>query len=254
MEIFKNTFFTKHLRTTASAFSFSEAATGCVLWKKVLLKFLYNSQENTCGLRIFQEHLFYSTLLEDWFWLFQATFQKGGTPNSVWKTSDEYSLSRNTNLRSTVQVYHFFLGSINFQCMFSLVYTVYCHKQPPEYSCSVKKGILKNFVNFTGKHLCLSLFLIKLCRPDTSFEKYLLTTADSLLLIRFTLHSVHSSSPSLLLLLISPMFAFGSIWKGFKESRSGISFSLESLPSVLFSFFMFFLSFSVLFHFFLSLS
>ena len=52
--------------------------------------------------------------------------------SSVWKTSDEYSLSRNTNLRSTVQVYHFFLGSINFQCMFSLVYTVYCQKQPPE--------------------------------------------------------------------------------------------------------------------------
>ena len=55
-----------------------------------------------------------------------------GTTNSVWKTSDEYILSRNTNLRSTVQVYHFSIGSINFQCMFSLVYTVYCQKQPPE--------------------------------------------------------------------------------------------------------------------------
>ena len=61
-----------------------------------------------------------------------ATLLKWGTANSVWKTSDEYSLSRNTNLRSTVQVYHFFLGSINFQCMFSLVYTVYCQKQPPD--------------------------------------------------------------------------------------------------------------------------
>ena len=57
-----------------------------------------------------------------------ATLLRWGTTNSVWKTSDEYSLSRNTNLRSTVQVYHFFLGSINFQCMFSLVYTVYCQK------------------------------------------------------------------------------------------------------------------------------
>ena len=38
-------------------------------------------------------------------------------------------LARNTNLRSTVQVYCFFFGSINFQCMFSLVYTVYCQKQ-----------------------------------------------------------------------------------------------------------------------------
>ena len=57
-----------------------------------------------------------------------ATLLKWGTANSVWKTS----LTRNTNLKSTVQVYHFFLGSINFQRMFSLVYTVYCEKQLPD--------------------------------------------------------------------------------------------------------------------------
>ena len=51
---------------------------------------------------------------------------------TLWNVSDEYSLLGNTNLRSTVQVYHFFFGSINFQCMFSLVYTVYCQKQPSE--------------------------------------------------------------------------------------------------------------------------
>ena len=119
-KISKNSFFTGHLRT--SAFNFSESVTGS----------LENSQENTCGLRNFQEHLFYRTPLDDCFWLFPATLLKWGTANSVWKTSDEYSLSRNTNLRSTVQVYHFFLGSINFQCMFSLVYTVYCQKQPSE--------------------------------------------------------------------------------------------------------------------------
>ena len=28
--------------------------------------------------------------------------------------------------------------------------------------CSVKKGVLRNFAKFTGKHLCQSLFLIKL--------------------------------------------------------------------------------------------
>ena len=50
-----------------------------------------------------------------------ATLLRWGTANSVWKTSDEYSLSRNTNLRITVQVYHFFLGSINFHCIFSSV-------------------------------------------------------------------------------------------------------------------------------------
>ena len=131
-ETSKNTFFTEHLRTTTSAFSFSEAATGGVLWKKVFLNILQNSQENTFGLRHFQKHIFYKTPLDNCFWLFLATLLKWGTTNNVWKTSDEYSLSRNTNLRSTVQVYHFFLGSINFQCMFSLVYTVYCQKQPSE--------------------------------------------------------------------------------------------------------------------------
>ena len=35
-------------------------------------------------------------------------------------------------------------------------------KQPQEGRCSVRKGVLTNFANFTGKHLCQSLFLIKL--------------------------------------------------------------------------------------------
>ena len=48
-------------------------------------------------------------------------------------------------------------------------------------------------------------------------------------------------------------FFFCSNSESFKEFKSGISFSLKSLSSVLFSFSMFFLSFSVLFHFFLSL-
>ena len=46
--------------------------------------------------------------LDDCFWLFCATLLEWDTANSVWKTSDEYSSLRNTNLRSTVQVYHFF--------------------------------------------------------------------------------------------------------------------------------------------------
>ena len=45
-KISKNTFFTEHLRTTVSAFSFSEAATGGVLWKNVFLKISQNSEEN----------------------------------------------------------------------------------------------------------------------------------------------------------------------------------------------------------------
>ena len=93
---------------TASAFSFSEAATGGVPWKKVFLKISENSQKSTFGLQNFQKNLFYRTPLDDCFWLFRATLLKWDTANSVWKTSDEHSLSRNTNLRSTVQVYDFF--------------------------------------------------------------------------------------------------------------------------------------------------
>ena len=98
----------------------------------VFFKISQNSQKKHLWFAKFARTPFYRTTLEDCFWFFPATLLKWGTANSVWKTSDEYSLSRNTNLRNTVHVYHFFLSSINFWCMFSLVYTVYCQKQPPE--------------------------------------------------------------------------------------------------------------------------
>ena len=46
-------------------------------------------------------------------------------------------------------------------------------KQPPE--CSIKKGVLKNFEKFTGKHLCQSLFFKKSFRsqPATLLKKTL---------------------------------------------------------------------------------
>ena len=53
-------------------------------------------------------------------------------------------------------------------CIFS-----YIKKQPLE--VFYKKGVLNNFANFTGKHLCWSLFLIKLhasgLKPITLFKK-----------------------------------------------------------------------------------
>ena len=102
--------------------------------------------------------------------LCNCNFTKWGTANSVWKTSDEYSLSRNTNLRSTVQVYHFFLGSINSQFMFSLVYTVYCPKQQPECRCSMKKGAHRYFAKFTWNNLCQRTLSLGL-RPATLLKK-----------------------------------------------------------------------------------
>ena len=231
-EISKNTFFTEHLQTSASAFSFSEAVTGGVLWKKLFLKISQNSQENTFGLRNFQKHLFYRTPLDDCFWLFRAILPKWDTANSVWKTSDECSLSRNTNLRSTVQVYHFFFQKdklsgyvfINLHCLLrerAIRVKVFC-----------KKGVLKDFVNFVGKHLCWSRFLIKFQAWQlfwrTSATDCFCTALALLLLIRLTLYSAPSSSPSLLLLLVSRMFVFGSNSKGLKEFKSCISFLLKS--------------------------
>ena len=56
------------------------------------------------------------------FRFFTVTLLRWRTTNIVWKTSDEYSLSRNSEAQSQ----YIFLGSIDFQCIFSLVYTVYC--------------------------------------------------------------------------------------------------------------------------------
>ena len=107
-EIFKNTFFTEHLRKIASAFSFSEGTTGGVLenFAKFIEKHFWFAKfsktsflQNTSG-----------RLLLD----FRATLLKWVTANNIWKTSDEYSLSRNTNLRSTIQVYHLFFQQVKF--------------------------------------------------------------------------------------------------------------------------------------------
>ena len=62
--------------------------------------------------------------------------------------------------------------------LFSAEFGIYCwqshrflHRAPlkhelnlrvSHWSCSFKKGVLKKFANFTGKHLCWGLFLIEL--------------------------------------------------------------------------------------------
>ena len=127
----------------------------------MFLKVSENSQENIFGLLNFQKHLFYRTPVDDGFWLFRATLLRWGTANSVWKTSDEYSLSRNTNLRITVQVYYFFFH----QDKLSMYVVIGLHCLLPEVAIRVevfcKKRVLKDLVNFVGKHLYWSFFLIK---------------------------------------------------------------------------------------------
>ena len=138
--------------------------------------------------------------------------------------------------------------------MFSLVYTVYCQKLPTGYRCSVRKGVFKNFIKFIGKHLCWSLFLIKLQAwhlfwRTSSNDCFCTALAPLTVTTNLSVLLSPSSSSSLLLLLISPMFVFGSNSKGFKEFKSGISFSLKSLSSVSFFFHVFsvFLSFVLFF-------
>ena len=52
--------------------------------------------------------------------------------------------------------------------------------------CSIKKGVLKNFAKFTGKHLCRSLFLVKLQtlgRSPPSLSKWRATVSGELMLL-----------------------------------------------------------------------
>ena len=125
--------------------------------------------------------------------------------------------------RSTIQVYHFFFQ----QDKLSVYVFIGLHCLLPEAAIRVevfcKKGILKDF---TWKHLCWSLFLIKF----QAWHLFWRTSANDCFctaLTPLTLYSAPSSSSWLLLLLISPMFTFGSNSKGFKESKSGIAFSLK---------------------------
>ena len=46
---------------------------------------------------------------------------------------------------------------------FTVIFSKFCKKSRSSHQrCSIKKAVLNNFAVFTGKHLCRSLFLIKL--------------------------------------------------------------------------------------------
>ena len=56
-----------------------------------------------------------------------------------------------------------------------LLQTVIGGKRSSHQRCSMKKGILRNFAKFTGKHLCQSLFFNKVAglRPATLLKRSL---------------------------------------------------------------------------------
>ena len=62
--------------------------------------------------------------------------------------------------------------SFFFNCLLTLTrFCVLADYRSSHQRCFVEKGVLKNFVNFTAKHLCLSLFSIKLKTLAGNFIK-----------------------------------------------------------------------------------
>ena len=139
-----------------------------------------------------------------------------------------------------VQVYHFFLGSINFQCMLSLVYTVYCQKLPHEYRCSVRKGVLKNFVKFIGKHLCWILFLIKLQAWQLFWRTSVndcFCTALAPFTVAYPFYFIQHLPPITHTTVNTVNISYVCFWFKFitfQNIKSAISFSLKSISSLCF--------------------
>ena len=68
-----------------------------------------------------------------------------------------------------------------FLCEYIFLFLLFCFKKDKSSHrrCSVKRGVIKNCANFTGKHLCWSLFLIKLQVFENNYfeAQHLWTTA-----------------------------------------------------------------------------
>ena len=119
--------------------------------------------------------------------------------------------------------------------------------------CAIKKGVLINFGKFTGKHLWRSLFFNKVVgiRPATLFKKRLWHKCFPMSFAKFLRTPFVTEDFWWLVQTTVNISVFSANSKGFKEFESGISFSLKSLSSVLFSFPKFFLSFTGFVSFFL---
>ena len=109
-----------------------------------------------------------------------------------------------------------------------------------------KKGVLKDFVNFIGKHLCWSLFLIKL----QAWHLFWRTSANDCfctalapLIVTYPFYFIFSTF-FLIITATTDNISDVCFWFKFKMlqkiGKSDISFSLKSLPLLLFSFSTFF--------------
>ena len=77
--------------------------------------------------------------------------------------------------------------------------------------CSVRKGVLRNFAKFTGKHLCQSLFFNKVTglRPATLLKKKLWHRCFLVNFVKF-LRALFLQNTSGRLLLLKLSFSLGS--------------------------------------------
>ena len=97
----------------------------------------------------------YSDISRINFWKFAY-----GNPGNSSKYYKEY-------LFKNFGIFFFFLN-----CLLTLTrFCVLADSRSSHQRCFVEKGVLKNFVNFTAKHLCLSLFSIKLKTLAGNFIK-----------------------------------------------------------------------------------
>ena len=110
-----------------------------------------------------------------------------------------------------------------------------------------KKRCKKSSLHFIWKHLMWSLFLIKLQAWDLfgrTSANYCFCTALASLAVPYQFYFIFSTFFFIITATTVNIFLFGSNSKGFKELKSGISFSLKSLYWCYFIF-SFFLSLSV---------
>ena len=86
-------------------------------------------------------------------------------------------ISKNTffteHLWATASTCSYYILMYKYECQISK--QIKCLLINSHRKCSLKKGVLKNFTNFTGNHLCWGLYLIKLqaWRPASSLKKRL---------------------------------------------------------------------------------
>ena len=122
--------------------------------KKVLLRISQYSQENTC---VGTTQLFSC----EYYKIFKTTF---------------FEEHLRTAVSATWKILQMKMNKVSFDSRSS-------HQR-----CSIKKGALKNFAKFTGKHLCQSLFFNKGCRPKTGnfIEKETMTQLFSVNFVKFS--------------------------------------------------------------------